>query len=75
MTRLHRWLGITLIESAEAAQIAAQFQGSAHHRARSALSPYRGLQRYHHLLGIAAGVVILWWLMSGRLSLDQHATT
>jgi hypothetical protein len=40
-------------------------------RARSALSPYRGLQRYHHLLGMAAGVVILWWLMSGWLSLDR----
>lgn len=40
-------------------------------RARQKLSPYRGLRRYHHLLGLAAGLIILWWLASGWLSLDR----
>lgn len=39
--------------------------------ARPRLSPFRGLQRLHHLLGLIAGFVILWWLVSGWLSLDQ----
>jgi hypothetical protein len=39
--------------------------------ARQRFSPFRGLQRLHHLLGLLAGFVILWWLVSGWLSLDQ----
>lgn len=39
--------------------------------ARPRLSPFRGLQRLHHLFGLFAGFVILWWLVSGWLSLDQ----
>lgn len=39
--------------------------------ARRRLSPFRGLQRLHHLLGLFAAFVILWWLGSGWMSLDQ----
>ena len=39
--------------------------------ARPRASPFRGLQRLHHLSGLFAGFVILWWLVSGWLSLDQ----
>lgn len=37
---------------------------------RPGLSPYRGLRRVHHLAGLGAAFVLLWWLASGWMSLD-----
>lgn len=37
---------------------------------RQGLSPYRGLRRVHHVAGLGAGLLILWWLGSGWMSLD-----
>ncbi len=34
------------------------------------LSPYRGLARWHHVLGLTFGVVTLTWLLSGLLSMN-----
>ena len=35
------------------------------------VTPYRGLLRWHHLVGLVAGVVLLNWITSGWLSLDE----
>jgi hypothetical protein len=35
------------------------------------VSPFRGLLRWHHLLGLAAAFVLLNWITSGWLSLDE----
>lgn len=37
---------------------------------RGHITPYRGVKRWHHLLGLTAGGVTLTWLLSGWLS--QH---
>ncbi len=36
-----------------------------------ARSPFRGLVRWHHLLGLAAGIFVLAWITSGWLSMDH----
>ena len=40
-------------------------------RARGAgVSPFRGVQRWHHLAGFGAGIALLAWVTTGWLSLD-----
>ena len=36
-----------------------------------ALSPFRGLLRWHHVIGLAAGGFVLFWIVSGWLSMDH----
>ena len=38
---------------------------------RPSPSPFRGLMRWHHLLGLAAGLFVLVWIGSGWLSMDH----
>jgi hypothetical protein len=38
---------------------------------RPAVSPYRGLLRWHHVIGLAAGAFVLCWIVSGWLSMDH----
>ncbi len=38
---------------------------------RPSVSPFRGLMRWHHILGLAAGVFVLCWITSGWLSMDH----
>lgn len=38
---------------------------------RSSLSPYRGWMRWHHIIGLFASVVVLFWIFSGWLSMDH----
>lgn len=38
---------------------------------RPALSPYKGLLRWHHVIGLTAGAFILSWILSGWLSMDH----
>ena len=38
---------------------------------RPAISPFRGLLRWHHILGLAAGAFVLCWITSGWLSMDH----
>ena len=38
---------------------------------RPALSPFRGLLRWHHVIGLFAGTFILCWIVSGWLSMDH----
>lgn len=38
---------------------------------RPALSPFRGLMRWHHVIGLAAGGFVLFWIVSGWLSMDH----
>lgn len=35
------------------------------------VSPFRGWMRWHHVLGLAAGSVLLTWVFSGWLSMDH----
>lgn len=35
------------------------------------VSPFRGWMRWHHVLGLAAGSVLLTWIFSGWLSMDH----
>lgn len=35
------------------------------------VSPFRGWRRWHHLLGLFAGTVVLTWIFSGWLSMDH----
>jgi len=37
---------------------------------RSGLSPFRGLLRWHHSLGLFVGVLVLSWILTGWLGLD-----
>ncbi len=39
-------------------------------RTSSRLSPYRGLQRYHHYTGLLFGIFTLTWVASGLLSMN-----
>lgn len=38
---------------------------------RPDVSPFRGLLRWHHILGLAAGAFVLCWITSGWLSMDH----
>lgn len=38
---------------------------------RPSVSPFRGLLRWHHVLGLAAGAFLLCWITSGWLSMDH----
>ncbi|HEX7759899.1 MAG TPA: PepSY domain-containing protein [Caulobacteraceae bacterium] len=38
---------------------------------RPSVSPFRGLMRWHHILGLAAGAFVLSWISSGWLSMDH----
>lgn len=38
---------------------------------RPGVSPYRGLLRWHHVAGLAAGGFVLCWIVSGWLSMDH----
>lgn len=38
---------------------------------RPDVSPFRGLLRWHHILGLAAGLFVLCWITSGWLSMDH----
>jgi hypothetical protein len=38
---------------------------------RPGLSPYRGWMRWHHVIGLFASVVVLFWIFSGWLSMDH----
>jgi uncharacterized iron-regulated membrane protein len=38
---------------------------------RSGISPYRGWMRWHHIVGLFASLVILFWIFSGWLSMDH----
>ena len=37
---------------------------------RSGLSPFRGLLRWHHSIGLFAGLLVLSWILTGWLGLD-----
>ena len=41
------------------------------HSPRPSLSPFRGLMRWHHFLGLGAGAFVLAWIGSGWLSMDH----
>jgi hypothetical protein len=34
-------------------------------------SPFSGIKRWHHLIGVAIGAVVCTWLLSGMLSMDH----
>ena len=38
---------------------------------RPALSPFKGWLKWHHILGLCGGVVVLTWIFSGWLSMDH----
>jgi predicted DNA-binding transcriptional regulator AlpA len=40
-------------------------------RGKPGLTPFRGALRWHHLLGLSAGVFLVSWIFSGWLSMDH----
>ncbi len=38
---------------------------------RPALSPFKGWLKWHHILGLAGGAIVLTWIFSGWLSMDH----
>jgi uncharacterized iron-regulated membrane protein len=38
---------------------------------RSDWSPFRGWMRWHHVIGLFASVIVLFWMLSGWLSMDH----
>lgn len=38
---------------------------------RPGLSPYRGWMKWHHVIGLFAGIIVLTWIFSGWLSMDH----
>ena len=40
-------------------------------REKSAISPFRGLFRWHHIAGLTVGAFLLTWIFSGWLSMDH----
>ena len=38
---------------------------------RRGLSPFRGWMRWHHIIGLFAGAIVLTWIFSGWLSMDH----
>ena len=38
---------------------------------RPAVSPFKGWLKWHHILGLSGGVVVLTWIFSGWLSMDH----
>ena len=52
------WLGLTHL-------------GGRPRSGRWKLSPYRGWQKWHHILGLFTGLLVLTWIFSGWLSMDQ----
>ncbi len=38
---------------------------------RSGVSPYRSWMRWHHILGLGTGLIVLSWIVSGWLSMDH----
>jgi uncharacterized iron-regulated membrane protein len=52
------WLGMVRLAANKAAR-------------RPGLSPFRRWMRWHHVLGIFGSVVVLGWLLSGWLSMDE----
>jgi uncharacterized iron-regulated membrane protein len=42
-----------------------------HAAGRKGLSPFRGWMRWHHIIGLFASVVVLFWIFSGWLSMDH----
>ena len=42
-----------------------------HAAGRKGLSPFRGWMRWHHIIGLFASLVVLFWIFSGWLSMDH----
>jgi uncharacterized iron-regulated membrane protein len=38
---------------------------------RSGWSPYRGWMKWHHVIGLFTSVIVLFWMLSGWLSMDH----
>jgi uncharacterized iron-regulated membrane protein len=38
---------------------------------RSGWSPFRGWMKWHHVIGLVASVIVLFWMLSGWLSMDH----
>jgi uncharacterized iron-regulated membrane protein len=38
---------------------------------RSGWSPFRGWMKWHHVIGLFASVIVLFWMLSGWLSMDH----
>lgn len=38
---------------------------------RRGISPFRGWMRWHHIVGLFAGAIVLGWILSGWLSMDH----
>ena len=48
-----------------------RMRSALHHSNRRRISAFRGVFRWHHLLGLTAGVTLCTWIFSGWLSVDH----
>ncbi|WP_230599111.1 PepSY domain-containing protein [Xanthomonas albilineans] len=66
------WLGLTALVGALTGTALGLYR-SWHYRHRNAdgWSPYRGMLKWHHGLGLAGAVIVLAWIFSGWLSMDH----
>jgi hypothetical protein len=57
-TTVGTWLGVIRMAANRAA-------------GRKGFSPFHGWMRWHHIIGLLAGVIVLTWMLSGWLSMDH----
>ncbi|KAB7770872.1 hypothetical protein CKY51_03980 [Xanthomonas maliensis] len=66
------WLALCALIGALAGSVLGVYRSSQYRRRHaSGWSPYRGLLRWHHGLGLVGTVIVLAWIFSGWLSMDH----
>jgi len=66
------WLSLFALAGAVSGAGLGLYRSAMHWRAkRRGVSPFKGWWRWHHVLGLAAGLFVLMWVFSGWLSMDH----
>jgi hypothetical protein len=66
------WVSLVALLSSAAGTWLGVIRMSANRAAgRQGLSPFRGWMRWHHIIGLFAGVIVITWMLSGWLSMDH----
>jgi len=67
------WLSLGALGSSVAGAILGTIRFvQARRRSGAGFRAFRGLWRWHHILGLTAGLVLLTWILSGWLSMDHQ---
>ena len=65
------WLSLAAIITAVGVYLGISQWLRVRRRLRAIISPFRGLLRWHHIVGLFSGVIIVSWIFSGWLSMDH----